>query len=85
MTADLTASAARALAAGPPCDELLAELAAARPFPGRFRVVRQFTHLPELVLCSHRFEWVADLCAYRQTARHAAATGVHFTVRRAES
>lgn len=84
MTADLTASAARALAAEPR-DELLTELAAARPFPGRFRVVRQFTHKPELVVCSHRFEWVADLCSYRRTRSHATETGGHYTVRRADA
>jgi hypothetical protein len=51
-----------------------------------WRVVRQYNHLPESQqLCAHRWEWLADLCAYRRTARHAAEVGVFYTVRRAAS
>lgn len=50
-----------------------------------WRVVRQYVHLPEHQVCGHRWEWVADLCAYRRTARHASECGVFYTVRRAES
>jgi hypothetical protein len=83
VTADLTASAERALTAARPRADLLAELAAAKPFPGRYRVVRQFTHLnTELVVCSHRFDVVAEWCAWRWAKRHAGETGGHYTARR---
>lgn len=85
MTADLTPSAAQLAANARPREELLAELAAANPFPGRYRVVRQFTHLPELTVCSHRFEWAAEWCARRRTRRHAGETGGHFNTRRADA
>lgn len=50
-----------------------------------WRVVRQYVDLPEQPVCGHRWEWVADLCAYRRTARHRTETGVFYTVRRAAS
>ena len=84
-------------AAGPTPDEHLAEVAQDREqllaairdaepaLTGPWRVVRQYNDLPEQEICAHRYEWGADLCAYRRTARHAHEIGAHFTVRRAES
>ena len=86
MTADLRAAADKLAENARPREELLAELAAAKPFPHPWRVVRQFTHLDtELVVCSHRFEVGADLCARMRATRHRSETGGHYTVRRAES
>jgi hypothetical protein len=69
-------------------ERLLAELKAAPiadPKPvRRWRVVRQFTHLPERTVCSHRWEWAAEWCARRLTARHSSETGGHYTPRRTE-
>lgn len=66
-------------------DQLLAAIRAehtthnTRPW----RVVRQYSHLPDAEACQHRWEWTADLCAYRRTRQHPNETGVHYTVRRA--
>jgi hypothetical protein len=51
----------------------------------RWRVVRQYVDMLEQPVCAHRWGWVADLCAYRRTARHADEVGVFYTVRRAAS
>jgi hypothetical protein len=74
MTADLTASAERALAADAP-----------QPFPGRYRVVRQYSYQDDVVVSSHRYGWVAELVAIWKAAQHPADTGVHFDTRRADS
>lgn len=50
-----------------------------------WRVVRQYVDMPEQRVCAHRWGWVADLCAYRRTARHRDEIGVFYTVRRADS
>ena len=50
-----------------------------------WHVVRQFNHKPDVEICAHRWEWLADLCAYRRTAGHASEIGVFYTVRRAKS
>lgn len=85
MSADLRAAAEKLAEQARPREELLAELAAAKPFPHPWRVVRQFTHLPEIVVCSHRLEVGADICARLRATRHRTETGGHYTVRRAES
>lgn len=86
MTADLSASAAKLAAAARPREELLAALAAEpKPFTGRWRVVRQFTHLPDVICCSHRFELTAELCARWRTRRQPADLGIHYDARRADS
>ena len=70
-------------------DQLLAAIreaetvAAKRSLP--WRVLRQYNHLPEHQVCQHRWEWVADLCAYRRARGHANEVGVFYTVRRAGS
>lgn len=51
----------------------------------RWLVVRQFNHLPDAEVCQHRWEWTADMCAYRRTRRHPNEVGAHYTVRRAEA
>jgi hypothetical protein len=71
-------------------EQLLAKLAAepakhtAKPAKP-WRVVRQYNHKPDAEACAHRWEWTADLCAYRRTARHPKEVGVHYTVRREPS
>lgn len=47
----------------------------------RFKVMRQFSHRGEVQMCRHRWEWTADVCAYRRTAQHRTETGVFYTVR----
>jgi hypothetical protein len=85
VTADLTASAERALADNArPRDELIAEIAPAKPWV----VVRQ-SHLGgeivETVESHHRFEWVAELAARRKTNRDAGRHGAYFNAKRADS
>lgn len=60
-----------------------AELAkqAAKPW----RVLRQHPNLPDTEVCRHRWEWQADLCAYRKTRSHPHTCGGHYTVRREPS
>jgi hypothetical protein len=85
MTADLTAAAKRLAENARPRDELLAELAAAKPFP--WLVVG---HLPNLdaerIICSHRFEVGAIWCRRRWENKQRTQVGrTHYTVRKAES
>lgn len=69
-------------------DQLLAKLStepakhAAQPTTKPWRVVRQFNHRADQEVCAHRWEWAADVCAYRRTRRHPNEVGVHHTVRR---
>lgn len=88
MTADLTASAERALADNArPRDELTADLTAAKPGK-RWVVVRQ-CHLGgevvDTVESYHRFGWVAELVARRRTNLDAGRHGAYFDARRADS
>lgn len=87
MTADLTASAERALAANArPRDELLAELAGKPALP--WQVVRQHHvggEVVETVHSRHRFEWAAEWYARRLTRRDAARHGAYFDARRTDS
>lgn len=56
--------------------------------PTKFWVVRQYFAAGEVLevpLCRHRFEWTADLCAYRRTRRHNHEAGGHYIARRAEA
>lgn len=85
MTADLSAAAEKLAKNAVDREQLLAQLAAAKPFPHPWRVVRQFTHLPELTVCSHRLEVGADICARLRATRHRTETGGHYTVRRADA
>jgi hypothetical protein len=88
MTADLRPAADKVLSAAAERDaELVAELAAARPFKRRpWLVVRQFTHIDaEPVVSSHRLEVVAELAARLRAKRHRSETGGHYTVRKAAS
>ena len=50
--------------------------------PRPWLVVRQYSHLADLPVCTHRWEWTADLCAYRKTRGHPDETGGHYAVRR---
>lgn len=47
-----------------------------------WEVVRQYSHRDDELVCAHRWEWLAELCARRRTFRYATQTGVHFTARR---
>jgi hypothetical protein len=87
MTADLTASAERLAANARPRDELLAELTA-KPAK-RWVVIRQ-SHIGgevvDTVESRHRFGWVAEIVARRQTSRSASSKhGAYFDARRADS
>lgn len=74
-------------------EQLLALLADAKSAKtgaktAKWWVVRQYNAAGEVVevpLCRHRFEWAADLCAYRRTRRHAHEAGGHYTARRADA
>lgn len=59
----------------PPADPSLKPLA--------WRVFRQYNHLPEHPVCSHRWGWVAELCAARRASsrRHANEVGVFYVAR----
>lgn len=50
--------------------------AKARPW----RVVRQANPDPDREMCTHRWEWTAELCSHRR-ARRELGTGVFFTAR----
>lgn len=70
--------------------EQLAELARDAAILGtkrgaRYVVVRQFTHLPDQPVSSHRFERIAQWCAHRRERQHAHEAGGHYTVRRADA
>jgi hypothetical protein len=79
MTADLTASAERALAANArPRDELIAALGGKPTKP--WVVVRQHHiggEVVDTVECEHRSEWAAEWCARRQTKRGASKHGAY--------
>lgn len=69
-----------------PREQLLARLRAATPPQHTTRpwqVVRQLCCNPEQPVCGHRWEWTAEWCARRRTAR-ADEVAARFTVRRAE-
>lgn len=68
-------------------DQAAATLAkhAAKPTARPWWVFRQYNHLADLFVCAHRWEWAADLCAYRRTRRYPNEVGVHFTVRREQN
>jgi Rad3-related DNA helicase len=67
--------------------KLLKQLAkAARRTTKRWRVVRQFTHQAEVVVCSHHVELAAEVCSWSWHRRHRNEPGTgHYEVRRAES
>jgi hypothetical protein len=51
---------------------------------GRYQVVRLYSHRDdETPYCTHRWEWVAALCAIRRERSHPDETGCHYTVRTA--
>lgn len=52
-----------------------------------WQVVRQYGHAADSVVCSHRWGWVADLCAARRTSSrsHRAEVGVHYAARQRPS
>lgn len=52
-----------------------------------WQVVRQYTGAADQPVCSHRWAWVADLCAYRRSSgrKHRWEVGVHFASRRASA
>lgn len=62
---------------------LLAQLAEGEPVKP-WRVVRQYNHLADVEVHAHRWEWLAELCAYWRERGHPNEVGVHYTVRRAE-
>ncbi|MEU7904152.1 hypothetical protein [Actinoplanes sp. NPDC049118] len=69
-------------------EQLLAELRAAAPGakPGkpRWQVFRQSSRGTEYPVCKHRFGWVAERCARRQT-RDEFELAVRYVARRAEA
>jgi hypothetical protein len=86
VTADLTASAERALTAGPEREQLAAAPDAVKPtLP--WVVVRQ-SHIGgevvDTVESHHRWEWLAEWSARRKTNRDAGRHGAYFNARRAE-
>lgn len=89
MSADAKHPAARpSLAESAQDREQLRALLKAAEHSSRYRVVRQVAdkgEVIELTVCGHRFEVMAELCAYRWTMRHRTAPGGHYTVRRADA
>jgi hypothetical protein len=75
-------------------EQLLAALNAAGAKPGakcdvesvksRWQVYLQSPRGTEYLTCTHRWGWVAELCA-RRRERHAAELAVRYVARRAES
>lgn len=53
-----------------------------RPDPTPWRVLRQHSHLPDVEVCRHRWEWRAYLCAWSKTRSHPHECGGYYSVRR---
>ncbi len=50
--------------------------------PRAWRVVRQYSYRDDVPLCSHRWGWVAEICAHRRVSSNPHDIGTHYSAQK---